>query len=340
LSYRLEGVGVRFDGRKALDGVSLEVREGVPLGLVGSSGAGKTTLLRVLAGLQQPAEGKLLYKGETADPLRLRREATMLFQSPAFLRGSVGENLAYGLRLRGVPEDEIKAKADDALTRVRLPDFSERIARSLSGGEQQRVSLARALVLDPKVLLLDEPTSNLDPANASIISDIIAAEAEKRLIVVATHDYIQVRRLTRRVVYLEAGRVTAEGATEELLSDARYAENVFTGASVVEEGVSMVNVGGGVVIAAAFQRRGSVNVAVSPEDIIVSRERIETSARNQLHGKIVGVEEVGGVIRLRVDAGRLFIVQITKRSLQELGLTVGGEVYLSFKASSVRLIGD
>ena len=336
--YRLEAVGRRYGAKEALSDINLGVEDGSILGVIGQSGAGKTTLLKILAGLEPPSSGKLLYRGETVDTHRaatLRREATMIFQAALFLRGDVASNVAYGLQLREVPEGEIESRVRDALERVRLTGFESKDARKLSGGEQQRLAFARALVLDPKVLLLDEPTSNLDSANASIISDIIAEEAGRRLVVVATHDYGQVRRLAGRVIQLEGGKMIGEGETGTLFADPRFAENVFSGTSKIVQGVAQVEVGGGIIIHAAFNREGRVAVRISPEDIILSKQFIETSARNEYKGRIVAVEELCSIIRLKVDAGRIFTVQITRRSLVEMGLNVGSEVYMSFKASSV-----
>ncbi len=313
------------------------------LGVVGRSGAGKTTLLKILAGLELPSEGRLLYRGREVGgrgAAELRKRATMLFQSPVFLRGDVYTNLAFGLRIRGVPEGRIREEVAEALGRVRLEGFEEREARSLSGGEQQRAALARALLLDPEAILLDEPTSNLDPANSSIMAEVIEEEGEGRCVVMATHDYSQVRRLAQRTVYLEEGRVVEEGATEKMLSGSRLAslENVFTGQSRVVEGVSHVDVGGGLEVKAAFSRHGRVVIHVSPEAIILSKGWVETSARNEFRGRVTAVEDMGAVVRLRLDVGRVFTVQITKRSFSEMGLNVGSEVYMSFKASSVELI--
>jgi molybdopterin-binding protein len=267
----------------------------------------------------------------------LRREATMIFQNPLFIRGSVYDNVAYGLRLRSTPETEIGKRVSETLAKVRLPGFEARDARKISGGEQQRVSLARALVLDPKVLILDEPTANLDSENASIVSDILAGEAGVRSLVVASHDLARVGRLAGRVIELEAGRIVAEGGVEVLASN-RFGSNVFSGIGRNADGESDVDVGGGLTIACVECHEGRVAVRVRPEDIIVSKTPVETSARNNYRGRIIGVEESGTVIKLRIDAGRVFVAQITRRTLTEMGINVGSEVYISFKASAVEIL--
>ncbi len=335
--YDLDGVSKHYGGVMALDDVSVVIEEGETLGVVGQSGAGKTTLLRILSGLEEPTHGSIAFKGrglEASTRSSLRRCTTMIFQTPLFLRGDVYINIAYGLRLRKIPEDKVKELVAEALDRVRLGGYEDRPARRLSGGEQQRIALARALVLDPEVLLVDEPTSNLDAANTKVISAIIEEEKQGRTIVVSTHDLDMIKRLTGRTVFMEGGRVTEEGAPSELVSITRLSENVFTGVSRVVEGVAQIAVGN-VVVRAAVDRTGRATIHVKPEDIIVSLSRIETSARNQFEGTVVGVESLNNIVLLRVDVGETFTVQVTNRSFKEMGLNVGRRVFISFKASSV-----
>jgi molybdopterin-binding protein len=338
--YKLESVAKNYGAVRALDSVNLDVEEGECLGVIGQSGAGKTTLLKILAGLEEPTAGSVSFRGERLTESKLpemRKTATMIFQSPLFLKGDVYTNIAYGLRLRGASEGLIEEKVEEGLNRVRLPGYSGRDARKLSGGEQQRVALARALVLDPKVLLLDEPTSNLDPANAKALSSVIEEEARGRTVVVSTHDLDLIRSLTTRTVHLERGRVTEVGAPTEIVSITRLTENIFTGVSTMVDGVANVDVGG-TVIRVAAERTGRTTIHVKPEDIIVSEERISTSARNQFMGTIVGVEGHDGTVVLRVDAGQVFAVHVTRNSFREMGLNIGKEVYISFKATAVLVL--
>ncbi len=334
--FVIEYLGREYDGEPALKNINLSLGE-QSFGVIGKSGSGKTTLLKILAGLLEPSHGKLSFKGtdvNTETLLALRRRVTMIFQSPVFLKGTVNTNLSYGLRIRGVPIDEIDKRVSDVLELVSLRGFGERDARSLSGGEQQRVALARALILDPEVLLLDEPTSNLDPVNVGLITDILVNEAEKRAVIIATHDIDQVKRIAKYVIFLEEGVVTEEGDPYELDSVQRFTENVFTGISRIEQGVSQVSVGD-VIIRSVSPHTGRVSLHVRPQDIIISKGWIETSARNQFRGPITGVTERNGIVMIDVDVGEVFKVQITRRSFNEMGLKLGEPVNISFKASSV-----
>lgn len=222
--FSLMGLSKSYGRTQALRELNLHVHNGETVGLLGYSGAGKTTLLRILAGLEFASAGELLYRGQMVNPktsVELRKKVTMLFQNPIHLRGDVYTNISYGLKIRGVPENQVREIVCSVLARVRLEGFQSRTARKLSGGEQQRVALARALVLEPDVLLLDEPTSNLDPANSSVITEVIRAESRSRTIILATHNFNQVRRLTQRSIYMEDGQIVEDGPTEELFKHPR-----------------------------------------------------------------------------------------------------------------------
>jgi len=334
--YQLKGVYKSLGGTPVLQGVELEMGEEY-LGVIGRSGVGKTTLLRIMAGLERPDRGRLLFRGREIswDGVgELRRETTMVFQRPVFLRGKVFDNVAFGLRVRGVPEGEVSERVGEALERVRAEDLASRDAGGLSGGEQQRVALARALALRPRALLLDEPTSNLDAGSASIIRQVIKEASNEMAVVVATHDVGWVSRDADRILYLEEGRVGELGPSGLVEAVNRFRDNIFSGVAVERGGVSALEVGG-VEICFTQPMAGRCSIHVRPQDIILSKSRVETSARNQFRGTIVSVEGDDRVVHVGVDAGPVFRVQITRRSFQEMGLGIGEEVYISFKASSV-----
>jgi tungstate transport system ATP-binding protein len=347
----LKNLTKRFGERTVLDNITLQIQEGEILGLLGPNGSGKTTLLKVLAFLLKPNAGEITFRGETVtekNSERMRLESTMVFQKTMLFNTSVYNSVAYGLRIRKMPKNKIDEEVSRALRLVRLEGFEKRQAKKLSGGEQQRVALARALVLKTKLLLLDEPTANLDPKNASIIEEVIAtANRElKTTIVMATHNMFQAKSLPHRIALIEDGRITEVGTSTEIfgrlsktLASFAAVENTFAGtAKISEDGSTLIDVGNGIQIVAATKNAGEVSVFVSPEDIILSKSRFESSARNMFKGKIVELLDMDSVVRLKVDVRKTFTVQITKRSFNEMGLNLNTEVFLAFKASSVQII--
>ena len=216
--YRLKGLQQTYNGRTVLAVEDLPIMRGEILGLVGPSGAGKSTLLRLLAFLEQPSVGNLNYDGrpcdETWPDLESRRRVTMVFQNPHLLRRSVSDNVTYGLHLRG--QENGRDEVARMLAWLGLKELANAQARTLSGGEAQRVALARALVLKPDVLLLDEPTANLDPYNIKLIEEIVRRtnEEDGTTVVVVTHNVFQARRLADRVGLLLSGELVEVAETE------------------------------------------------------------------------------------------------------------------------------
>ncbi len=204
---------------KALDRISFDVEGGNIVVLLGVNGAGKTTLLRILAGLEAPTDGKISINGEVMTPQALRKASTLVFQKTVMFNRNVYDNLAFGLRIRGKTKDEMAKAISDALTAVGLADFQKRKARKTSGGEQQRISLARAFLLCPRILLLDEPTANLDPNSARIIEKaIISHKHRDTIIMMATHNLGQAKRLADQIFHMHSGKIV-ETATPENLFD-------------------------------------------------------------------------------------------------------------------------
>ena len=210
--YTLEAVTKTYNGRRVLDIAELEVKHGEVLALVGPSGSGKSTLLRLLNFLEPPTTGRIRFMDaefgpDRVVPLAVRRRVTTVAQRPILLNRTVWANVAFGLGLRGLRDGSGQVHA--ALAQVGLAALAKQQARTLSGGEAQRVALARAMVIEPDVLLLDEPTANLDPYNVGLIEDTVRALNRERgmTAVLVTHNVFQAKRLAHRVVLILEGRL-------------------------------------------------------------------------------------------------------------------------------------
>jgi tungstate transport system ATP-binding protein len=217
MSVKLQLVDISKSYRnvKVLKSISLEMQGGKIIVLLGVNGAGKTTLMRVMAGLEKADSGQLLFNNQNIDCKALRQVSTLVFQKSAMFSTNVYDNLAYGLKLRKVPNEEIKKKIAEALQAVRLSGFEKRKAKKTSGGEQQRIALARSFLLESHVLLLDEPTANLDPNSAAIIEKaIVAKKSPDRIIVMATHNLTQARRIADEIVHIYNGQIVEAAQTE------------------------------------------------------------------------------------------------------------------------------
>lgn len=221
--YDLRGAQKTYNGRTVLDVAALSIQRGEVLALVGPSGAGKSTLLRLLAFLERPTAGDLTFEGRLCDAewpdLAHRRQVTMVFQHPQLLRRSVYKNIAYGLDLRRQKVDPEQVNA--VIEQMGLQALSAAAANTLSGGEAQRVALARALVLKPDVLLLDEPTANLDPYNINLIEGIVqyANRVQGTTVVMVTHNVFQAQRLADRVGLLLEGKLIEVNKTDAFFND-------------------------------------------------------------------------------------------------------------------------
>ncbi len=220
---KLENICKSFPPRIALKNVSISVDGGEILSVIGPSGSGKTTLLRLIDLLIQPSSGLILFNdvntsGSEKHQRSIRRQMGLVLQYPALFDTTVFNNVALGLKIRGYPEAKIMEKVSDTLEMVGLSGFEKRMVKTLSGGEAQRIALARTLVTEPRLLLLDEPTANLDPRNVSVIEDVVRAanRMSKLTVILATHNLNQAKRLAQRVVFLLDGEVVEEGTVIDI----------------------------------------------------------------------------------------------------------------------------
>lgn len=221
--FRVENVCMAFGKKEVLKNINLTIERGEIFAIIGPSGAGKTTLLRILNLFEKPPCGTMSFNGIPLDAGKtgsLRRRMSLLFQAPAVFNSSVFDNVAYGLKVRGFDKKAIEKKVNEALDTVGLPGMAKEKARTLSGGEAQRMAFARAIVYDPDILLLDEPTSNLDPANVAKIEEIIKRIRDERgtTILIATHNIPQVRRIADRVGVLLNGELIEVNSNEGIFT--------------------------------------------------------------------------------------------------------------------------
>jgi tungstate transport system ATP-binding protein len=220
ISLRLEDIEKDYRTVKALDSVTFNAEGGKIIVLIGVNGAGKTTLLRIIAGLENPDKGNIIFNNTSITAKQLRQTATLVFQRTAMFSRSVYDNLAYGLRIRGNRDSEIKEKIAHALNCVGLRNFEKRKAKKTSGGEQQRIALARAFLLEPTILLLDEPTANLDPNSATIMERAIMDRRKKdSIIIMATHNLSQAKRLGDEIVHIYNGKIIERATPEEFFDN-------------------------------------------------------------------------------------------------------------------------
>ena len=352
MNIRVDDLQQSAGGGLILDGVSMEFTAGKVNVIMGSNGAGKTTLLRLLGLLDTPRHGEIFYDGMALGAMRrrqrtaLRRRIGFVFQTPLLLAGTVEANLLYGPRLRGrrVAKTEISAILD--MTGLEGREFQE--AGFLSGGEKQRLQLARTMLLDPQLYLLDEPTANLDPLSVKKIeAAIIRLARSGKTVILATHNLIQARLLAAQVVFLKEGRLIQAGSATDVLNrplsldiaEFSAAENIVAGTLVRRGGRTVLTCGGLTIEVVSERFQGEAAALIRPEDILVSKEPISSSARNSFRGAIIAVTDLGLVTSLRVDCrGVMFTVFVTRLSCIEMALAVGTDVTLTFKATSVHLL--
>lgn len=342
--------------RTVLQVDDLVLERGEVLAVIGPNGAGKSTLLLALALLLPPTSGEIRFDGELvtrqSNLTMLRRRMAMVLQEPLLLDKTVADNVALGLSLRGVGRSERERRAAVWLERLGVAHLARRQARALSGGEAQRTSLARALVLAPEVLFLDEPFSALDaPTRAGLVEQVAEIVRETGLTtVMVTHDRDEALALGDRVGVIMGGRLLQVGTPEEVFTapvDADVAQ--FVGVETVapghvigqDGGLAAVQVDSYVVEAVSDAPLGQAVLAcVRPEDVTLLADpgRGATSARNVLRGRVTRLRPAGAQMRVTVDCGFPVTALITRRSAQELGLAVEQNVLASFKASAVHLI--
>jgi putative spermidine/putrescine transport system ATP-binding protein len=319
MSYlRLDGLTKRYGETLAADRVSLDITQGEMIVLLGPSGCGKTTTLRMIAGFVDATAGDIVLEGRPIGALPAhRREMGMVFQNYAlFPHLSVARNVAFGLEMRGMKRAEREARVAEMLALVKLDRFAERLPRQLSGGQQQRVAIARALAIHPKVLLLDEPLSNLDAElRQGVAREIRLLQQERRLTtIMVTHDQQEAMAMADRLVVMRDGRVQQVGAQEDLYERpatpfvARFIGNSNLLEGRREGAMFRTESGTSIALAGRYDGAGPATLALRPERITVAQG---SGARGQARGTVLLSSYMGATVEhvIALDSQAQLIVR-------------------------------
>jgi tungstate transport system ATP-binding protein len=335
LIFKVRNLKKVYNNKIVLDVDNLNFQEGQIYAIVGPNGSGKTTLLNILNLLEKPDEGQIFFYEQeitnksNSDTLEIRRKITLVNQDPFLFNSTVYDNIAYGLKIRSIPPEVQKSRIKSALNIVGLSGFKDRKANQLSGGEAQRVVIARALVIEPEVLFLDEPTANIDQKHIDVVERIVKKIKKeiKTTVIFTTHDLSQAYRLADEVISLLDGQIIKQ-----------VPENLLRGEIVEEEdGLKRFKTMGNIKFTIVSEKIGLAYISIDPRDIILSYEQFQSSARNSFLGKTTKIIEQNHLVKLEMDIGIPLVVIITRESFFKMNLNLGSKVYLTFKASAVKL---
>ncbi|MGZ7116140.1 MAG: ATP-binding cassette domain-containing protein [Methanobacterium sp.] len=348
---KLEKIYKNYDELQVLQDINLKIKRGTSTALVGPTGSGKTVLLRLINMLEKPSSGTVYFEGINTNKsskvrLKIRRQIGTVFQKPLAFKSNVYNNVAFGLKIRGKTKNMDK-KIKETLETIGLKGYEKRNALKLSGGETQRLALARAMITDPKLLLLDEPTANLDPISTGKMEELIEKinRESETTIIMTTHNLSQGQKLADRMVMLNNGHILQSGTPDEIfrkpkdkfVADFIGIENVMNGEVIGSENDLVSIKIDSITIFAITEKRGNVNLSIRPDEITISKDKIKTSARNNIQGEVQEIIDTGSLIMLIINSGELFNVFITRESLSDLGITIGTLVWMYFKASAVHV---
>jgi tungstate transport system ATP-binding protein len=334
----------------------MEIFEGETLSLIGPNGAGKTTLLQALSYLSRPSAGKILFRGQAVGAaqniLEYRRRLAMVFQEPLLFDTTVFNNVVSGLKIRGKGGAESRQVVESQLERFGIAHLGDRSAKTLSGGEAQRTSLARAFAISPEILFLDEPFAALDPpTRESIVTDLEKVLAEtKTTTIMATHDRTEALRLSDRIAVMEGGRiaqidrpaVVMNRPVDEFVASFVGTETILEGeVRGTNETALIVAVNGSEVEVVGKGRVGEkVVLCIRPENVTLAIPdgTAKTSARNIFRGRIGRIIPLGLFNKVELACGFPLVAYVTTHALEDLSLKEGTEIAASVKATAIHVI--
>jgi len=332
-----------------LQDINLTVDEGEYFIVLGPTGAGKTVLLESIAGLYPVKSGEIWLRGKEVTSLEPeKRNISIVYQDHAlFPHLSAAENILFGLKIQRRPKQELNEVLDWVSDLLGIAHLLDRSPDTLSGGERQKVALARALSTKPEVLLLDEPLSALDPeSREGVQKELRQLHNQLRVTTIhVTHDFEEAIALGDHIAVLGEGCIKQVGTPEQIFHRpnsefvARFAmvRNIFTGEVVERDDGSIVFRTQDTELVVVTDLRGKSHASVRPEDILISPEPLRSSARNSFCGTITHIADRGSTLYLTVNLPPDFICLVTRRSFEEMGLAEGQRVYITFKASAVHI---
>jgi tungstate transport system ATP-binding protein len=341
---------------EVLDIPSFHLADREILSLIGLNGSGKSSLLLTLNCLLRPHTGRILFRGREINSnqivLDYRRRIAMVFQEPLLFDTTVFNNVASGLKIRGMAREKIKKKVMEDLERFSIAHLADRSARKLSGGESQRTSLARALATEPEVLFLDEPFAALDPpTRQSIINDMEKIIRQTGIaVVLVTHDASEALRLSDRIMVMDKGRIVQSGSPEEVMNRpvnrfvAEFGgmESIISGTVLKKsDGAVLISINGGAIEAIGDLSPGEkVFCGIRPENVEIDNAPANHSINyeNVFLGKITGITSSGPFLKITVDCGFPLVAYVPQRTFPGLKIAIGEQVAASFKAANVHLI--
>jgi len=347
---KLDGINKRLDNFQIKD-INLQIKPGEYFVILGPTGTGKSVLLEIIAGLLLPEKGEVWFGKQMITGLAPEeRMIGMVYQDyMLFPHLNVKDNILFGLRVRKLRTAEQENRLAEIVSLLEIDHLLNRSIKTLSGGEQQRVALARALIIAPEILLLDEPLSALDPnTKEKLQQDLNRIHTRLGTTTIhVTHDFNEALTLADRVAIMDSGRIVQVGTLEEVFQQPKSqfiaefvgSKNILQGEIINEDSEKMVRVNNELTLEVTSEESGEVKLIIRPEDIIISRQPFTSSARNCYLGTIAGLQRRLSVVEVKVDIGVELIVYITYRSLEELRLKEGEEVYLTFKATAGHVIG-
>jgi len=348
----IEDISNDWDGLFSLKGVSLKIKEGEYFVILGPTGAGKTLLLEIIAGLYFPDSGQVRISGNdvTEEPPEKRNIGFLYQDYSLFPNYNARSNIEYGLRIRKVPKEERDETVERLASMLNIENLMERDVTTLSGGEQQKVAMARALAIRPTLLLLDEPFSALDESTKDkLIEDMRALHIKEGITTLhVTHSQEEAMILADRIAIMMDGRIVQVGMPKDIFFKPKTSkiakfvkiENIWN-VDVIEktdEGI-LVGLDGHKILTPPNRsiEGGTARLIIRPEDIVIG-SGASTSARNRFSGKVMSIEQRGFYNIVRIDCGFNVVAAVTRQSIEELEIGVGDEVRVFFKTTALHVV--